>query len=72
MTKIDVMSGRIPVAHRLVAGRLWKQETRVRIPLGPIFGSIDYRLGRQVFILESGVRFPVELIASKRIIAVES
>ena len=27
-----------------------------------IFGPIDYRLGRQVFILESGVRFPVGLL----------
>ena len=26
-----------------------------------IFGPIDYRLGRQVFILESRVRFPVGL-----------
>ena len=27
-----------------------------------IFGPIDYRLGRQVFILESRVRFPVGLL----------
>ena len=26
------------------------------------FGPIDYRLGRQVFILESRVRFPVGLL----------
>ena len=30
------------------------------------FGPIDYRLGRQVFILESGVRFPVGLLKLKQ------
>ena len=36
------------------------------IPSGvPVYGAIVYRLGHQVFILASGVRFPVALPESR-------
>lgn len=44
------------VSEKLKGEQKWYTSPRLILN-----GPIDYRLGRQVFILESGVRFPVGL-----------